>query len=181
MRNIVYFDLETQRGEQEVGGWRNIARMGMSVGVTFSTARGTYAIYLEEDIPALVEELRRADLVVGYNVLRFDYAVVEAYVPLDLSLAPTADLMLDIQEAVGHRVSLDEVAESTLGVNKTAKGVDALKWWKQGRVRDIAEYCCYDVKVTRMVHEHGAREGKVTIPDRKTRLNREAQVKWKLD
>jgi len=43
-KNIVYFDLETQKSADEVGGWNNIARMGMSIGVTFSTARGDYKI-----------------------------------------------------------------------------------------------------------------------------------------
>jgi len=37
-KNIVYFDLETQKSAEEVGGWGNISKMGMSVGVTFSTA-----------------------------------------------------------------------------------------------------------------------------------------------
>ena len=38
-RNIVYFDLETQRSAQEVGGWDRIRDMGLSIGVTYSTAR----------------------------------------------------------------------------------------------------------------------------------------------
>ena len=36
-KNIVYFDLETQKSAEEVGGWGNISKMGMSVGVTYST------------------------------------------------------------------------------------------------------------------------------------------------
>ena len=36
-KNIVYFDLETQKSADEVGGWGNISKMGMSIGVTFST------------------------------------------------------------------------------------------------------------------------------------------------
>lgn len=39
MKNIVYFDLETQKAADEVGGWGNIRAMRMSVGVTYSTAR----------------------------------------------------------------------------------------------------------------------------------------------
>ena len=35
--------------------------------VTFSTARGDYRIYGERQVNELIEELRRADLVVGYN------------------------------------------------------------------------------------------------------------------
>ena len=41
-KNIVYFDLETQKSADEVGGWNNIRDMRMSVGVTYSTARSEY-------------------------------------------------------------------------------------------------------------------------------------------
>mgnify|MGYP000971043638 FL=1 len=79
--NIVYFDLETQKSAEEVGGWNKIRDMRMSVGVTFSTARGTYQIYPESRVDALIEELRRADRVVGFNILRFDYEVLAGHSP----------------------------------------------------------------------------------------------------
>ena len=53
MKNIVYFDLETQKSADEVGGWDKISRMGMSIGVTFSSARGDYRIYGEKDVHRL--------------------------------------------------------------------------------------------------------------------------------
>ncbi len=76
VKNIVYFDLETQKSADEVGGWNNISKMGMSVGVTYSTARGEYRIYGENQVTDLINELQRADLVVGFNNLRFDYEVL---------------------------------------------------------------------------------------------------------
>ena len=48
MKNIVYFDLETQKSADEVGGWDKIRDMRMSVGVTYSTGRGGYRIYGEK-------------------------------------------------------------------------------------------------------------------------------------
>ena len=42
-----------------------------------------------------------------------------------------------------------------MGVEKTAEGLQAIRWFKEGRLSDIAEYCCYDVKITRLVHEYG--------------------------
>ena len=70
--DIVYFDLETQRTANDVGGWDKKYQMGMSVGVTYSTADDTYAIYPESRAGDLVNRLRKADLVVGYNILHFD-------------------------------------------------------------------------------------------------------------
>ena len=64
-KNIVYFDLETQKSAEEVGGWTNVSKMGMSVGVTYSTARGGYCIYGERQVNELITELQRADLIVA--------------------------------------------------------------------------------------------------------------------
>ncbi len=166
MKNIVYFDLETQRSAQEVGGWNNIGRMGMSIGVTYSTARGGYQIYGEAQVDDLVQELQRADLIVGFNTLRFDYEVLHAYTTLDLRQLPSLDMLVELSKQLPHRISLDALATATLGVEKTAEGLQALEWFKQGRMLDIAEYCCFDVKITKLVYEYGAANKKLFYTDR---------------
>ena len=155
MKNIVYFDLETQKSAEEVGGWDKIGLMGMSVGVTYSTGRGGYAIYGEKHVNELIRELQRADLVVGFNNLRFDYEVLHGYTALDLRQLPTLDMLVILQNQLQHRLSLDAIATATFGVEKTAEGLQAIQWFKEGKLVEIAEYCCYDVKLTRLVHEHG--------------------------
>jgi DEAD/DEAH box helicase domain-containing protein len=156
MKNIVYFDLETQRSADEVGGWNNISRMGMSVGVTYSTSRGDYRIYGEKQVDDLIRELQRADLVVGFNHLRFDYEVLHGYTAFDLRQLPTLDMMIELQNKLQHRLSLDSIATATFGVEKTAEGLQAIQWFREGRMLDVAEYCCYDVKLTRLVYEYGS-------------------------
>lgn len=156
MKNIVYFDLETQKSAEEVGGWSRIRDLRMSVGVTFSTARGGYLIYGEPQINDLMEELRRADLVVGFNVLRFDYEVLAGHNPFfDPSQIPTLDMLVEVQKTLNHRLSLDSIATATFGVEKTSDGMEAIRWFREGKLAEIAEYCCFDVKLTKMVHEHG--------------------------
>jgi hypothetical protein len=164
--NIVYFDLETQKSADEVGGWNNISRMGMSIGVTFSIATGEYKIYHEKAINDLIRDLQRADLVVGFNNLRFDYEVLHGYTSFDLSQLPTLDLMVDLQNKLNHRLSLDSIATATFGVEKTAEGLQAIRWFKDGRLLEIAEYCCYDVKLTKLVHEHGVRHRQIHYANR---------------
>jgi hypothetical protein len=155
LKNLVYFDLETQKSADEVGGWHQIGRMGMSIGVTFSTLRGDYRIYGEAQVNDLVKELQRADLVVGFNLLRFDFEVLHAYTALDLRQLPTLDLMLALKDELDHRLSLSAIASGTFGVDKTAEGMQAIEWFRKGKLIEIAEYCCYDVKLTRLVHEFG--------------------------
>ena len=165
-RNIVYFDLETQRSADEVGGWDNIRDMGMSVGVTYSSARGGYMIYGESRVDDLITELLRADLVVGFNHARFDYEVLHGYSVLDLHQAPTLDMLVELQKILNHRLSLDAVAEATFGVEKTAEGLQAIQWHKEGKMLEIAEYCCFDVKLTKMVYEYGKANGMLFYKNR---------------
>jgi hypothetical protein len=154
-KNILYFDLETQKSADEVGGWGNISKMGMSIGVTCSSANGEYKIYGEKQVDELIKDLQRADLIVGFNNLRFDYEVLHGYTSFDLSQLPTLDMMVELQNTLNHRLSLDSIATATFGVEKTAEGLQAIRWFKDGRLAEIAEYCCYDVKITKLVHEYG--------------------------
>ena len=177
MKNIVYFDLETQKSAAEVGGWDRKRDMKMSVGVTFSTADGQYRIFSEEQVNDMVKQLMRADLVVGFNIVNFDYEVLHGYTPLDLHAVPTLDLMRDLEDKLQFRLSLDAVAKATLNAPKIANGMQALKWWKDGEIMKIAEYCCYDVKITKELHEHGQRHGEIFYLDRFGQ-KRSVKVKW---
>jgi DEAD/DEAH box helicase domain-containing protein len=177
MKNIVYFDLETQKSAAEVGGWDKKRDMKMSVGVTFSTRDGQYRIFPEAQVNDLINELTRADLVVGFNLINFDYDVLSGYSPLDLRETPTLDLMVDLEQKLGHRLSLDAVAKATLNAPKIADGMQALRWWKEGRLIEIAEYCCFDVKITKEVHEYGKTNGQVFYIDRLGQ-KRSVKVKW---
>lgn len=173
-KNIVYFDLETQRSGNDVGGFANKSKMGVSVAVTYSTARGTYEIYPESEMDRLGEELVKADLVVGWNHLYFDYPVLQPYVFHTLSEQTiNLDMMVDMETRVGFRLKLDSVASASLGAGKSADGLDALKWWQEHKktgdfapLRKIAEYCAFDVKVTRFVHEYALKHGHLKYDDR---------------
>lgn len=178
--DIVYFDLETQRTANDVGGWDKKRDMGMSLGVTYSTRSGEYRIFGEKRVDDLVEQLLRADLVVGFNVVNFDYEVLMGYTVLDLPhQCRTLDLMVDIESKLGHRLGLDAVASASIGVGKTGDGLDAIKWWREGRLLDIAEYCCFDVKCTKLVHEFGIANGKVLYDDR-FKQRKSVPVEWRI-
>jgi DEAD/DEAH box helicase domain-containing protein len=166
MKNILYFDLETQKSADEVGGWDKISLMRMSVGVTYSTGRGEYKVYGEQQVDDLIRDLQRADLVVGFNHLRFDYEVLHGYTTMDLRQLPGLDMMVDLQNRLQHRLSLDAIATATFGVEKTAEGLQAIEWFRQGKLMEVAEYCCYDVKLTRLVHEYGSHNRQVHYHNR---------------
>jgi RNase_H superfamily len=166
MKNILYFDLETQKSADEVGGWDKARDMRMSVGVTYSTARDEYRIYSEAQVDDLLKDLQQADLIVGFNHVRFDYEVLHGYTVFDLTQLPNLDMLIQVQEKLNHRLSLDSIAHATLGVEKTAEGLQAIRWFKEGKLAEIAEYCCFDVKLTRLVHEYGAQHKQLHYTNR---------------
>ena len=177
-RDIVYFDLETQRTANDVGGWDKKRDMGMSLGVTYSTRLGEYQIFSEKRVDDLVQQLLRADLVVGFNVINFDYEVLMGYTVLDLPhQCRTLDMLVDIEAKLGHRLGLDAVASASLGVGKTGDGLDAIRWWREGKLLDIAEYCCFDVKCTKLVHEFGTEKKQLFYNDR-FQQRRSVAVEW---
>jgi DEAD/DEAH box helicase domain-containing protein len=179
--NIVYFDLETQKLAQEVGGWSNVHKLKLAVGVTYSTEREDYAIYLEEDADALITELVSADVVVGFNVKAFDYVVLSPYIKEGTSLwkIRSVDMMEHIYSALGFRVSLDSLAEATLGERKSADGLRSVQWFREGKIDQVIDYCKKDVEVTKKLYEHGVKEGCVYFKDRYGRRRR-VRVDWKV-
>lgn len=187
MGETVYFDLETQRSFNDVGGSSNLVKMGISVACAFSSKTGKYSLYKEDELDDLVALLVKADLVVGHNHVRFDYGVLEAYTVLDLEAQTVnLDMLIDLEKHVGRRLRLDAVASATLGVGKTAVGTDALKWWQKHKATgalepfvNIAEYCAYDVKVTKCVYEYGVEHGHVKYNDN-SGVEQVVPVDWKV-
>jgi DEAD/DEAH box helicase domain-containing protein len=158
--NIVYFDLETQKLFEDVGGRAGAAQLGLARGVTWSTARNDFAVYWEKDAAALIAELKTADRVVGFNILNFDYEVLKPYAPQENFRAfRSTDMLADIFKMLGFRLSLDSLAKATLGATKTADGVQSVEWFRNGELDKVAEYCKADVDITRRVYEFGRDNG----------------------
>ncbi|MGA1825929.1 MAG: DEAD/DEAH box helicase [bacterium] len=158
-RDIVVFDLETQLSAQEVGGWHNAHLMRVSVGVLFEHQSGNYITYMEDTISDLIERLLKAELIVGFNQKRFDYTVLRAYTGEDLSALPCCDLLEEIHNRLGFRLGLGAVASATLGSPKSADGLDALRWWKEGNIEEIKRYCRRDVELTANLFDHVMEKG----------------------
>ena len=143
------FDVETKRSAAEVGGWHRADRMGISVAVLYDSVSESFKTYLEKDVPDLIRDLQSFELVVGFNNKRFDNKVLSAYSVFNLASLPTLDIMEVITNRLGYRLSLDRLAEHTLGVKKSANGLLALQWFKEGRIDEIVSYCRQDVRITR--------------------------------
>lgn len=177
MEGLLVFDLETQKLADEVGGWSHIREMGLAVAVTYSPAQDRYRTYTESEVGQLIADLRAARKVVGYNLYRFDYEVLRAYTTDPLDDLPTVDMLRDLADQLGWRPKLNDLAAATLGLTKSGDGLDAVRWFRQGRLDLVKEYCRRDVEVTWRVYDYGRQNGYVKILDRYWR-ERRVPVRW---
>lgn len=160
------FDLETRRSAAEVGGWHRAGRMGVSCACLYDSRTGQTRAYVQEELGELVAALAALPLVVGFNVKRFDYAVLRGQVDFDPAALNTCDMLEHVYNRLGYRLSLDHLAQATLGARKSADGLQALEWWKQGRLDDIVAYCTQDVAVTRDLFLFGREHGHVLFTNK---------------
>ncbi len=176
--NDVFFDLETQHSFQEVGGRENLRLLRVSVAVTFSAATGAFKDYREDDVPALVADLKAANRVIGFNLLQFDYPVLKYYTAERLGDLTTLDLLQDVYNKLGFRVGLDALASATLGTHKQADGLAAIRWFREGKLDQLIAYCRADVEITKRLFEAGRDKGFIQYFDRQGRPQK-VNVAWR--
>lgn len=170
-------DIETQLSAQEVGGWHRAERMRVSCAVLYVSRSDSYFEFVEGQIPMLLEHLQQLDLVVGFNIKRFDYRVLSAYTEMDFRKVPTLDLLEKVKDQLGYRLSLDHLTSVTLDAGKTADGLDALRWWREGKMAKIIEYCRSDVAITRDLFRFG-RENRYLLFQNKAKQTVRLPVNW---
>ncbi len=158
----VILDVETIRTFDQVGGYHP-EKLGISfVGVIERDGfegKGREYRYFEKDLPKLWPLLESVDVVVGFNTDGFDFPALQPYYAGKVGDLPSLDLLARIKESVGHRISLNAVAVQTLGAEKLGNGLDAIRYYADGELDKLAEYCMKDVEITRDVYDFGREKG----------------------
>lgn len=165
MRREVVLDIETRNTFQDVGAY-NPSLLQVSLVGCYFYETDTYEAFLEEDLPKLWPRLERADRIIGYNLIGFDYPCLQTYYSGDMMRLPTVDLLVEIEKKLGFRIKLDDVAQATLGVGKSGHGLMAVEYWKKGEIEKLKEYCLQDVRVTKDVYEYALQNGHVRFNNR---------------
>ena len=166
MGERLVIDLETQRDFNEVDG-RRMELLGVSVAGVYSYAENKFDAYLEADLASkLGPRLQAAELVIGFNIRRFDMPVLQPYVSYSTAALPMLDLIEEVVKSLGHRASLDSLAQATLGRGKSGHGLQALQWFREGRFDLITKYCLDDVKLTKELYDYGKQHGRIFVTSR---------------
>lgn len=156
----VVFDIETKNLFEEIGS-NNPADLDISVVAIYDSVTDTYQSFTEETLPKLWPILEQADVLIGYNSDHFDIPLLDKYYPGDLTKIKSLDILKEIRSVLGRRIKLDYVAAGTLGRTKISHGLEAVRWWKEGKIDDIKKYCIEDVRITKEVYDYALKNNKL--------------------
>ncbi len=182
----VFFDLETQYTFQELGmnkQNRDPTKLKLAVaGILYNKEH----MYFEEgQIQELFETLNQADLIVGHNLLRFDYLVLQPYSEQNIIKKlqnNTLDTWDELRKVTGGCwTSLDDLAKRNLCLTKTHDASEIPKMWRDGKHQEVKDYLLNDLKLTEGVFNHGKNVGKFRYEHKdygKSLGEREVSVKW---
>lgn len=166
MREIT-FDIETTNLIPAFDR-QNMTRMDLAVVAIHDSETGEFSSYDKSELPKLWPIIEKADVLIGYNSDSFDIPLLNHYYPGDLTKIRSLDLLVEVHNALGRRLRLQNLAEATLGHGKSADGVQAVEWWQQGLYDKVREYCIMDVKVTRDIYDYALKNGKLKYKDLRT-------------
>lgn len=165
MLKKIVLDLETQNLFSDVGGRWKPNLLKVSVCGIYDYSQNKYLIHEENELPKLAPLLQSADQIIGFNIKGFDFQVLQPYLNFDLATVPYYDLLEEINKTLGHKISLDLVAQGTLGSGKTGDGKQAVVFWRNGRLDLLKKYCLDDVKITKQVYDYALKNQKVLYKD----------------
>ena len=176
MRKPVVIDFETQKTFREAPDPRDLK---ISVAGVYDFKSDKYEVYEEPELKELFKKFEEASIIIGFNIDSFDLPVLQPYYPGDISQFRTFDILTDVHEILGRRIRLDELVQATLEEGKSGHGLQAIKYFREGKMDELKKYCLDDVRLTKELFEHGVRRGKIFYPDRYGNgEKRPIHVKW---
>lgn len=170
------FDIETKNTFADVGGQANIEALEASFVGVYSYKDNKYYSFFEHQFADLGRLLQRAGLLIGFSSNRFDVPVMKKYfdpeskfytgVNFNIYALERYDILEEIEETLGFRVSLDLLAKTNLNVGKTSHGLEAIRFYKEGLLKELEEYCINDVKITKDLYDLIKKQGHLMIPQK---------------
>lgn len=165
MLKKIVLDLETQKSFDDVGGRGKNHLLKISVCGIYDYVSDQYLIFEEHELPRMAPMLQAADQIIGYNIKQFDFEVLQPYLNFNIFEIPYYDILEEIDKVLGHKIKLDAVAQATIGSGKSGNGLEALLYYKNGKMDLLKKYCLDDVRVTKEVYEHALSNQKLLYRD----------------
>ena len=184
----IFFDLETQYLFKELGMIDSHSKdpTKLKVAVAGVLADKKPLFFHENQITELLEHLKNADLIVGHNLLRFDYLVLQPYVNVDivkLLKSKTFDMMLELEKSTGCWISLDDLGRRNLSIAKSVDTLKIPKMWRDGQHKEVKDYLANDLQMTEAIFNHGKSFGKFKYEHKEYGQSlgqKEVTVRWQI-
>lgn len=154
----IVFDIET------IGDIRDYSTLKLTVISIYDFEEDKYRSFEESELGELWPIFEKTERLIGYNSKHFDIPVLNKYYTGDLSQFPHLDLLKVIRESCGKRYKLNDIAKATLQIEKSADGLQAQKWFEEGKIDEIKKYCEQDVKVTKEIYDYGRKNKMLYYP-----------------
>jgi DEAD/DEAH box helicase domain-containing protein len=161
MRRIT-FDIETIG---DFGPNGDFSKQEITVVGIHDSQTDQYSSFLRDELMRLWPILENSDMLIGYNSDHFDIPILNRYYAGDLTKIKSLDLLKEIKNVLGRRLKLDSVAEATLGKGKIGHGLDAQKWWAEGKFEQVREYCLDDVRITKEIYDYARKNNSLKYKD----------------
>ena len=168
MRDRIVFDIETKNTFADVGGQGNIEKLEMSVVGLYSYNEDAYHCFTEHELDKIEPYFKNAYLLIGFASKRFDIPVLEKYFKSNIAKIAHCDILEEIETRMGRRIGLGVLAEANLGEGKSASGLQAIEFYRNGEMEKLKSYCTQDVKVTKRIYDQILEKKFLYIPQRNT-------------
>lgn len=157
----VVLDLETKYSFRD---FDDPKKLGITVVAIYDYQDSQEKIFEEKELNKLFPILETSSYIIGFNVLNFDLNVLQGYYPGNINVFSYFDILEEIKEKIGRRISLNEVVWATLGKKKSGHGLQAIDLYRQGKIDQLKKYCLDDVLLTKELFEYGVKNEKIFYP-----------------
>jgi DEAD/DEAH box helicase domain-containing protein len=155
----VVIDLETKHTFRE---YDDPKKLGVTVIAVFNYKNNQQNIFTEKELNNLFPILENCSYIIGFNINNFDLPVLQAYYPGNINYFKTFDILDDIKNILGKRLSLNDVVKATLDKKKTGHGLQAIDFYKKGKWEELKKYCLDDVMLTKELFDFGVNNKKIS-------------------
>jgi len=136
-------------------------KLGISVVAIYDYRDNQGKVFLESELNKLYPLLESASYVVGFNVRSFDLQVLQGYYPGNVEQFGVFDILEDIKEKIGHRLSLNDVLSATVNKKKTGHGLQAIGYYENGEFEKLKQYCMDDTMLTKEIFDYGVKNNEI--------------------
>ena len=170
--DIVYLDLETENLLADVG--YSPSQLKMSVGVLFQERKKNFLKFASNEyvllgIDELIDGLFQAETIVGFNLLHFDYFVLQSMTMRDLSMlrTKTIDLQALLKARHGRKkgMSLDNLGKHTLRMETFYDSKRMPEYWRNREYEKVMKHCRRDVTIIRGLYLKAQRDNHLLFFD----------------